>query len=164
MPLGYEVFDGNTHDSKTVEDIVRAMESKYGKANRIWVMDRGMISENNLRFIRQRAGSYIVGTPKAVLRQFERYLIDKDWHEVQKGVEVKLVRNPDNNEELFVLACSSDRRQKEPAMHQRFIDRMEVDLEKMQRSAKSGYLESPSTGPLTIRTNTTALLACLQGL
>jgi len=141
MPLGYEVFDGNTHDSKTVEDIVRAMESKYGRANRIWVMDRGMVSENNLRFVRQRGGSYIVGTPKAVLRQFERYLIDKDWHEVQEGVEVKLVANPDNNEELFVLARSTDRRQKEHAMHQRFIDRMEVDLEKMQRSAKSGRLK-----------------------
>ena len=141
MPLGYEVFDGNTHDSKTVEDIVRAMESKYGRANRIWVMDRGMVSENNLRFVRQRGGSYIVGTPKAVLRQFERYLTDKDWHEVQEGVEVKLVRNPDNNQELFVLARSTDRRQKEHAMHQRFIDRMEVDLEKMQRSAKSGRLK-----------------------
>lgn len=141
MPLGYEVFDGNTHDSKTVEDIVRAMESKYGRANRIWVMDRGMVSENNLRFVRQRAGSYIVGTPKAVLRQFELYLTDKDWHEVQEGVEVKLVRNPDNNQELFVLARSTDRRQKEHAMHQRFIDRMEVDLEKMQRSAKSGRLK-----------------------
>jgi len=141
MPLGYEVFDGNTHDSKTVEDIVRAMESEYGRANRIWVMDRGMVSENNLRFVRQRAGSYIVGTPKAVLRQFERYLTDKDWHEVQEGVEVKLVRNPDNNQELFVLARSTDRRQKEHAMHQRFIDRMEVDLEKMQRSAKSGRLK-----------------------
>lgn len=76
MPLGYEVFDGNTHDSKTVEDIVKAMESKYGRANRIWVMDRGMVSENNLRFVRQRGGSYIVGTPKAVLRQFERYLTE----------------------------------------------------------------------------------------
>jgi len=141
MPLGYEVFDGNTHDSKTVEDIVRAMESKYGRANRIWVMDRGMVSENNLRFVRQRGGSYIVGTPKAVLRQFERYLTDKDWHEVQEGVEVKLVRNPDNNQELFVLARSTDKRQKEHAMHQRFIGRMESALQKIQLSAKSGRLK-----------------------
>ncbi len=59
MPLGYEVFDGNTHDSKTVEQIVLAMESKYGHANRIWVLDRGMVSEDNLRFIRQRSGSYV---------------------------------------------------------------------------------------------------------
>jgi len=141
MPLGYEVFDGNTHDSKTVEDIVRAMESKYGRANRIWVMDRGMVSEDNLRFLRQRGGSYIVGTPKAMLRQFERYLTDKDWREVQEGVQVKLLPGPDNNEELFVLARSTDRREKEHAMHQRFIDRMEADLQKMQHSAKSGRLK-----------------------
>ena len=140
IPLGHEVFDGNTHDSRTVEDIVRSMESKYGRANRIWVMDRGMVSEDNLRFVRDRGGSYIVGTPKAMLRQFERYLTDKDWHEVQAGVEVKLVPGPEG-QELFILARSTDRRQKEHAMHQRFIDRMEVDLQKMQRSAASGRLK-----------------------
>ncbi|MEE9294885.1 MAG: IS1634 family transposase [Phycisphaerae bacterium] len=74
IPLGYEVFDGNTHDSKTVETMVRAMEAKYGRANRIWVLDRGMVSQENLRFIRERGGSYIVSTPKAMLRQFERYI------------------------------------------------------------------------------------------
>jgi transposase len=140
IPLGYEVFDGNTHDSKTVEQIVRAMESKYGRANRIWVMDRGMVSEDNLRFVRQRGGSYIVGTPRSMLRQFERYLTDKNWHEVQEGVEVKLVAGPEGNE-VFILARSTDRRQKENAMHQRFIGRMEVDLQKMQHSAASGRLK-----------------------
>lgn len=140
MPLGYEVFDGNTHDSKTVEQIVLAMESKYGHANRIWVLDRGMVSEDNLRFVRQHGGSYIVGTPKAMLRQFEQYLTDKDWHDVQAGVQVKLVAGPEG-EELFVLARSTDRRQKEHAMHQRFIERMEAALEKMQRSAQSGRLK-----------------------
>jgi len=140
MPLGYEVFDGNTHDSKTVETIVMAMESKYGKANRIWVMDRGMVSEDNLRFVRQRGGSYIVGTPKAMLRQFEQYLTDKDWHEVQEGVEVKLVPGP-GGDELFVLARSVDRRKKERAMHERFIDRMEAALQKLQNSAASGRLK-----------------------
>ena len=140
MPLGYEVFDGNTHDSKTVEQIVLAMESKYGQAHRIWVWDRGMVSEENLRFVRQRGGSYIVGTPKAMLRKFEQYLTDKDWHEVQAGVQVKLVAGPDG-EERFVLARSTDRRQKEQAMHQRFMERMEAALEKMQRSAANGRLK-----------------------
>lgn len=140
MPLGYEVFDGNTHDSKTVETIVRAMESKYGKANRIWVMDRGMVSQDNLQFVRQRGGSYIVGTPKAMLRQFEQYLTDKDWREVQEGVEVKLVPGP-QGDELFVLARSVDRRQKERAMHQRFIDCMEGALRKLQEFAASGRLK-----------------------
>jgi transposase len=134
MPLGYEVFDGNTHDSKTVETIVMAMESKYGKANRIWVMDRGMVSEDNLQFVRQRGGSYIVGTPKAMLRQFEQYLTDRDWREVQEGVEVKLVPGP-QGDELFVLARSVDRRKKEQAMHERFIERMEAALKKLQDSA-----------------------------
>ena len=140
MPLGHEVFDGNTHDSKTVEQIVRAMESKYGRAHRIWVMDRGMVSEDNLRFVRQRGGSYIVGTPRSMLHQFERYLTDKDWHEVREGVEVKLVAGPEGNE-VFILARSTERRQKEKAMHQRFISRMEVDLRKMQGSAARGHLK-----------------------
>lgn len=140
MPLGYEVFDGNTHDSKTVEQIVEAMESKYGQAHRIWVMDRGMVSEANLAFLRSRGGSYIVGTPKSMLRQFEQHLTDKDWHEVQEGVEVKLFNGPDG-QEVFVLARSKDRREKEQAMHHRFIERMETHLEKMQQSAASGRLK-----------------------
>jgi transposase len=140
MPLGYEVFDGNTHDSKTVEQIVQAMESKYGRAHRIWVMDRGMVSEDNLRFVRQRGGSYIVGTPRSMLRQFEHSLTDQNWHEVQDGVEVKLVAGPEGHE-VFILARSTDRRQKENAMHQRLIGRMEVDLQKMQCSAAKGHLK-----------------------
>ena len=139
IPLGYEVFDGNRSDSTTVETIVAAMESKYGRANRVWVMDRGMVSEANLKFLRGRGASYIVGTPKAMLRQFERYLTDKDWHEVQAGVEVKLVAGPDG-EETFILARSRDRREKERAMHQRFLDRMEAGLKRLQATAESGRL------------------------
>ena len=82
MPLGYEVFDGNEHDSKTVQSMVDQMEAKYGRANRIWVMDRGMVSEANLKYLRERDGSYIVGTPKSMLRQFEQQLVDQPWHEV----------------------------------------------------------------------------------
>jgi hypothetical protein len=140
MPLGHEVFDGNTHDSKTLETIVQAMEAKYGQAQRIWVVDRGMVSEANLRFLRDRGGSYIVGTPKALLRQFEQHLTDKDWHEVQEGVEVKLVAGPEG-QEVFVLARSRDRRQKEQAMHQRFRERLEAALQKMQQSAATGRLK-----------------------
>lgn len=140
IPLGYEVFDGNTHDSTTVETIVQAMEAKYGRANRIWVMDRGMVSEDNLKFLRQRGGSYIVGTPKAMLRRFEQQLTEKQWHEVQPGVEVKLVPGPDG-EETFVLARSAARRKKEQATHQRFLDRMEAALTKMRASIESGRLK-----------------------
>lgn len=140
MPLGYEVFSGNTNDSTTVETIIRAMEAKYGQASRIWVMDRGMVSEKNLQFLRERNGSYIVGTPKAMLRQFEQHLTNKDWHEVQAGVEVKLVPGP-GGDETFILARSADRREKEKAMHQRFCDRMETQLAKLQAAAQSGRLK-----------------------
>jgi len=140
MPLGYEVFDGNTHDSKTLETIVAAMEAKYGRAHRIWVVDRGMVSEVNLKFLRDRGASYIVGTPKTLLRQFGQHLTDQDWQQVQEGVEVKLVHGPDG-QEVFVLARSRDRRQKEQAMHQRFLERLEAALQKMQQSAATGHLK-----------------------
>jgi transposase len=139
IPLGYEVYAGNTNDSTTIETIVNAMEAKYGQASRVWVMDRGMVSEKNLAFLRQRGGSYIVGTPKAMLKQFEQHLTQKDWHEVQAGVEVKLVPGP-NGDETFVLARSADRREKEKAMHERFIERFEAGLTKLQQSAERGVL------------------------
>jgi transposase len=139
LPLGYEVFAGNRHDSTTVQTIVEAMEKKYGRANRIWVMDRGMVSEANLRFLRQRGGQYIVGTPKSMLRSFERQLTEQDWQTVQAGVEVKRVLGPDGAE-AFVLTRSADRRHKEQAMHQRAIERLEVGLQKLQASANSGRL------------------------
>ena len=139
FPLGYEVFAGNTADVTTLETIVTAMEAKYGQANRVWVMDRGMVSEKNLVFLRAHHGAYIVGTPKAMLRQFERYLTDKDWQEVQAGVEVKLVPGPDGAE-TFILARSADRREKEKAMHNRFLDRFEVGLTKLQQAAEKGTL------------------------
>jgi transposase len=118
------------------------MEAKYGQAQRIWVMDRGMVSEDNLAFLRKRGGSYIVGTPKAMLRRFEQHLVDRDWHEVQEGVEVKLVAGPEH-EETFILARSRDRRAKEQAMHQRFLDRMDVGLERLKASAEKGRLKDP---------------------
>jgi len=140
IPLGYEVFAGNRTDVTTVEEIVETMERKYGRAKRVWVMDRGMVSEANLKFLRSRQGQYIVGTPKAMLRQFEKQLLDKQWQEVQEGVEVKLVPGPEG-EETFVLARSADRREKEQAMHRRFIDRMEEGLRGLQSSAASGRLK-----------------------
>ena len=143
IPLGYEVFAGNRHDSTTVEEIVVAMEKKYGRAQRVWVMDRGMVSEQNLKYLRERGGQYIVGTPKAMLRQFEEHLTAKDWREVQEGVEVKLVRGP-AGEETFVLARSADRREKEKALHERFQERLEKALRQMQSSTECGRLKDES--------------------
>lgn len=143
FPLGYEVFAGNTHDSKTVQMIVEAMEKKHGALNRVWVMDRGMVSEENLKYLRERGALYIVGTPKAMLRQFEQHLVEANWTEAQEGVEVKLVPGPDG-EETFILARSADRRAKEQAMHEKFTVRMEEGLQKMQAAAVAGRLKKES--------------------
>jgi transposase len=140
FPLGYEVFAGNTHDSQTVPTIVAAMEKKYGALGRVWVMDRGMVSEANLKFLRERGAQYIVGTPKAMLRQLEQHLTEQDWSVAQEGVEVKLVPTPDG-EETFILARSADRREKELAMHEKFTARLEAGLRKMQAAAESGRMK-----------------------
>jgi transposase len=139
LPLGYEVFAGNRHDSTTVQEIIATMEARFGTARRIWVMDRGMVSEANLQFLRDRGGQYIVGTPKAMMRQFERDLAGPDWQTAQAGVEVKLVPGPDGDE-TFILTRSADRRLKEQAMNERFVARLEEGLRKMQASATSGRL------------------------
>ena len=130
LPLGYEVFAGNRSDVTTVKEIVEAMESKYGKAHRIWVMDRGMVSAGNLEFLRQGGRRYILGTPKSMLRKFERQLLDSNWREVHEGLEVKLCPAP-GGEEVFILCRSAQRRLKEQAMHDRFERRIGQKLEAM---------------------------------
>ena len=140
FPLGYEIYAGNTHDSTTVKNIIQAMEKKYGALHRVWVMDRGMVSEENLQFLRERGGKYIVGTPKAMLTQFEQHLTSQQWTTAQAGVEVKLVPAA-TGQETFLLARSADRREKERAMHERFTARLEAGLQRLQRSAESGRLK-----------------------
>lgn len=135
FPLAYEVFSGNRADVTTVEEMVEIMESKYGRARRIWVMDRGMVSENNLQFLRNRGGFYLVGTPRGMLKRFEAYLLDSDWSEVQEGIEVKLVNSP-TGQETFVLCRSADRREKEKAIHKRFSERIEVGLSKLDKELR----------------------------
>jgi transposase len=139
MPIGYEVFDGNQNDSKTVQQMVTEMEQRHGKAQRVWVFDRGCVSEANLSFLRERGGQYLVGTPRAMLKRFEQHLTQQGWQEVQAGVEVKLVPGPEGDE-TFVLARSRDRVEKEKAMHQRFVQRMEEGLNKLAAAADSGRL------------------------
>jgi transposase len=140
FPLGYEVFAGNTNDSRTVKTMIESLEKKYGSLNRVWVMDRGMISEENLQFLRERGAHYLVGTPKQMLRQFEQHLTEQGWATAQEGVEVKLVPGP-SGAEMFLLARSEDRRAKELAMHEKFTRRMEEGLRKMQAAAESGRLQ-----------------------
>lgn len=136
LPLAFEVFDGNRPDVTTVEDIIDLMEAKYGKANRVWVMDRGMVSEENLELLRTQGAHYIVGTPKAMLKRFERYLMETDWEEVEPGVEVKLAPSPDDAYETFLLCRSQGRKQKERAILNRFITRLETGLTKLKEQAE----------------------------
>ena len=135
LPLGYEVFNGNRHDVTTVEEIVTKIESQYGRANRIWVMDRGMLSEDNLEFLQSKERRYIIGTPKSQLKHFEQELLSEDWEKLRDGLEVKACPSP-SGEETFILCRSETRAQKEKAIHERFEKRIEQGLAKIAESCR----------------------------
>ena len=132
LPIGFEIFDGNR------VDVTTTMEAKYGKANRIWVMDRGMVSEENLEFMRKSGARYLVGTPKSMLKKFERQLLEGDWEEVQPGVNVKICRSPEGTDETFVLCRSEGRKEKENAILSRFVTRLENKLNHLAQQAEVG--------------------------
>ena len=138
LPLAYEVFAGNRNDSTTVEEMLDLMEATYGRARRIWVMDRGMISEEILEGLRSRPAAYLVGTPRAMLRKCERELLDGSWEEVQPGVEVQEVFLPDGTEERFLLCRSRDRVEKDRAIVEKTASRLEEGLTRLQRQIRSG--------------------------
>ena len=138
LPLAFEIFDGNRPDVTTTQEMVHIMEVKYGKANRVWVMDRGMVSEDNLEYMRKANARYLVGTPKSLLRKFERELLSKDWQEVGPGVEVNLVLSPEGKDETFVLCRSVGRKEKENAILNRFVARLEEKLITLQDQAHNG--------------------------
>jgi transposase len=135
LPLGYEIFAGNRHDATTVEEIVKAIEKKYGQAGRIWVMDRGMASEDNVEFLKQGGRRYILGTPKSMLKRFEQELLSQEWKQVHAGLEVRLCPAP-AGEELFILCRSAERQEKEKAIHDRFERRIEEGLNRIQRGCR----------------------------
>ncbi|MFQ5810836.1 MAG: IS1634 family transposase [Armatimonadota bacterium] len=145
MPLGYEVFAGNRNDVTTVEQIIETMERRYGRADRIWVMDRGMVSEEKIAFLREGKRRYIVGTPKSMLKRFERELLDENWHAIRDGLEVKLCPTPDG-EETFVLCRSRDRGEKEKAMHDRFEQRIEEGLRRIATTCQRQRLSPAVVG------------------
>ena len=135
FPLGYELFSGNRTDVTTVEEIIEIMEGRYGKAQRIWVMDRGMVSEENLGLLTKEGRRYILGTQRVQLKKYEEELLKTDWQEVQSGLEVKRVDSPDG-QEVFILCRSRDRAEKEKAIHDRFEQRMEEALIRMAQSCE----------------------------
>jgi Transposase DDE domain len=133
LPLGYELFPGNRTDVTTVREIVETMETRYGAAQRIWVMDRGMTSAANLAWLRQTGRRYLVGTPKSELRQWAGPLADpQDWQGVRDGIEAKACVGPDGTE-TFVLVRSQERREKEQAIHARFSRRIDEGLTRLAR-------------------------------
>lgn len=136
LPLSHEVFPGNRTDVTTLRAIVRLMECKFGRAKRVWVMDRGIASEDNLAWLRQRGGHYLVGTPKGKLKSFEKDLLSADWREVRDGLDVAFARSPEHADEVFVLCRSRDRREKELAMLKRFGDRIEEGLQAIAEACR----------------------------
>lgn len=141
FPFSYETFDGNRADVSTMETILRTVERKYGKARRIWVFDRGIVSEENLAAIRKRGGQYLVGTPRSQMRQFETELVkDDDWMRVRPEVEVKKIAIP-QGEETYILCRTAGRKEKEQAIRKRFSGSMEKALKSLEKTIAQGRLK-----------------------
>jgi transposase len=137
FPLYHEVFPGNRHDGVAFPNILKQIEGRFGEARRVWVLDRGIATQENLRFLRERKQSYLVGTPRTRLRDFEAELSTLEWTEVKEHVEVACVRR---GTESFVLARSKQRRAKERAIRRRQLLGMHADLKKLSTSVAKGRL------------------------
>jgi transposase len=133
FPLAYEVMEGNTADRTTLRGFLEKIESNYGKARRVWVMDRGIPTEEVLEEMRtsDREIFYLVGTPRSKVRQYEKKWLDLPWQKVRESVDVKLFTE---DGELYVLAKSEGRRAKERAMRRKKLARLLRKLRAMQRS------------------------------
>ena len=141
FPFSYETFDGNRADVSTMETILRMVERKYGKARRIWVFDRGIVSEENLASIRKREGQYLVGTPRSQMKQFEAELLNKEgWSQVRSEVEVKKIAIP-QGEETYILCRTAGRQEKEKAIRSRFSSSMERALKGLEKTIAMGRLK-----------------------
>ena len=132
FPLAYEVMPGNTSDKTTLADFLKAIENQYGKADRIWVMDRGIPTEEILCKMRdpEQPVSYLVGTPKGRLTKMEKSFLDKSWEQVQSEVKVKLLQEEG---ELYILARSDGRVNKERSMRKRRLKKLWSRLHDLQR-------------------------------
>jgi transposase len=128
FPLGYEVFAGNTHDSRTLQTIVATMEARHGAMGRVWIADRGMASAENLAWLRETGRRYIIGAPKSELKKFATPLsLAAGWRQIREDIEVKLTSHPETGETI-ILCRSAERRSKERAMHEKFSKRIEIAL------------------------------------
>ncbi len=131
FPINYEVLAGNTGEKTTLTDLINKIEKQYGKARRVWLMDRGIPTEESLSLMRETGVEYLVGTPRKLLDEFQPQLLEVDWQEVNESVRVKTVTDQG---ETYVLACSQSRRAKERAMRKRKIRDYLTGLEKLQKN------------------------------
>jgi len=138
FPISYEVFPGNRSDVTSLDEMLRSVEAKYGQIGRVWVFDRGVVSEENLALIRQRGGKYLVGTPRRQLKAFERELLGKGWQKAREQVEVKLRSGEDGD--LYVLARSVKRRAKERAMRRRRMRGLYDSLRSLASAVRRGHV------------------------
>jgi transposase len=139
FPLSYEVFEGNRADVTTLEEILDSVERKHGSLGRVWVFDRGMVSEENLELLRRRGACYLVATPRRKLATFEQELLKEDWTEVagRPEVEVKLVAR---DAELYVLTRSRERAERERTSRLRALHGLRKDLTKLSKNVRTGRL------------------------
>jgi transposase len=138
LPLAYEVLAGNTSDKTTLRSFLEKIQSMYGKARRVWVMDRGIPTEATLRQMRADEVAYLVGTPKTQLNKLERSFLDKPWESVHEGMQVKLL---EQDRELYVQAHSRERQKKENAMRRRKLKKLVHGLNRLKRrKVKRDYL------------------------
>jgi transposase len=134
-PLGYEIFEGNRNDGTTVREMVTRMEARYGREQRIWVLDRGMVSEATLDWLKERGSRYIVGTPRARLKAFADTLCHGRWQALRPGLEVQRCAEA-TGAETFILCRSADRAVKEQAMRDWFVRRIAAGLVKIRSACR----------------------------
>lgn len=139
FPVYHEVFAGNTNDAIAFPQIVETMESRFGTARRVWVLDRGIASKENLDFLRDRNQSFLVGTPRSRLGEFDADLCTHDWRHVRPHVEVKRVQR---DGETYILARSIQRRAKEKAIRRRQLLGLHRDLRKLASRVSAGRLKN----------------------
>jgi transposase len=139
FPFSYELFEGNRADVSTVETILRTVERKHGKARRVWIFDRGVVSEENLVAIRKRGGQYLVGTARSKLKQFEQELLKDDFEKIRPEVEVKQIQIP-GGEETYMLCRTAGRKEKEKAIRSRFVAKIEKALGGLEKRIAEGKL------------------------
>jgi len=138
LPLAYEVMTGNTADKTTLALFLEKIQSMYGKARRVWVMDRGIPTEATLKTMREEEVAYLVGTPRTLLGKLEKSLLDQPWETVHEGMQVKLL---EQGNELYVQARSGARRKKENAMRRRKLKKLVHGLNRLKRrNVKRDYL------------------------